>query len=426
MLDKRIIEKVLTEQMEEITTAKRSKFCPRDEELQVDLESELAQVVLGVRRSGKSIMCHNVLAKQPNTFAYADFDDERLLDIASEDLENVLEVLYKIYGTFSLLFLDEIQNVDGWYLFVNRLLRKKIHIVVTGSNAKLLSAELATHLTGRYEPITLYPFSFKEFCLYKNVDVRKLTTEAEGLRRAAFDTFLSQGGFPELMKVQNSTRYIGTLVQSILKRDVEKRYRIRHILAFENLAQHLLNVAPAIIDYKELSKIVGISSAHTTENYVKYLSDAFLIRLLHKYSPKSKQRIVDSKVYAVDVALMSEREESLSGENLGWRLETMVYIELLRRNAPLEQDIFYYKKRPKTEEADFVVCRKNRVLQIIQVSYDISNEKTRNREIKGLIAAAQATKCENLLLITDHERADIHERGYSIAIRPAYEWMLDK
>jgi uncharacterized protein len=426
MLDKRQIEKVLTEQLDELEKLKNLGLCPRDEEAQVDFGSELAQVVIGVRRSGKSILCHNVLMKLGEKFAYADFDDERFLDMTSDDLDNVLEVLYKINGEFNVLFLDEIQNVEGWYLFVNRLLRKKMRVIITGSNAKLLSAELATHLTGRHEPITLYPFSFKEFCMYKNVDTNKLTTAAEGFRRAAFDEYLIQGGFPELMKVKNNTRYIGTLVDNILKRDIEKRYKIRFKLAFENLAQHLLNIAPAIIDYPELSKIIGIGSTHTTENYVKYLNEAFMIRLLHKYSAKSKQRIVDNKVYAVDVALMSEREDALVGDNLGWRLETLVYIELLRRNTPLEQDIFYYKKRPKTEEADFVVCKKNKVLQVIQVSYDISEDKTRKREINGLIAAAKGTKCDNLLLITDHERGDIEEQGYKIAIRPAYDWMLEK
>ena len=277
-----------------------------------------------------------------------------------------------------------------------------------------------------HEPIVLYPFSFKEFCLYKKVDISRLTTLAEGIRRAAFDEYLGQGGFPELMHIQNHTKYIGTLVDNILKQDIEKRYKIKYKLAFENLAQHLLNVSPANINFQGLSDTIGLKSIHTTENYVKYLSDAYLIRLLQKYSPKSKQRICDGKVYTVDVALMSERVGALAGDNFGWRLETLVYIELLRRNTPLEQDVFYYKKRPKTEECDFVVCKKNKVLQAIQVSYDISGAQTRKREINGLIAAAKGTKCTDLLLITDHERADIDEQGYKIAIRPAYEWMLEK
>ena len=426
MIDKRVIEKVLTEQLEELDALRNSSLCPRREESQVDFDSGLAQVVIGVRRSGKSILCHNVLMKLEEKFAYADFDDERFRDMKSDDRDNVLEVLYKINGNFNVLLLDEIQNVDGWHLFVNRLLRKKMRIMITGSNAKLLSSELATFLTGRHEPIELYPFSFKEFCLYKKIDTGKLTTLAEGLRRAAFDEYLNQGGFPELMKVKNSSKYIGTLVDDILKRDIENRYKIRYKLAFENIAHHLLNTAPANIDFTELTKIVGLKSVHTTENYVKYLREAYLIRLLQKYSTKSKQRICDSKVYPVDVALMSERKGALAGENFGWRLETLVYIELLRRNTPLERDIFYYKKRPKTEECDFLVCKKNKVLQAIQVSFDISENKTYRRETGGLIAAARGTGCTDLLLITDHEHADIEEQGFKIAIRPAYEWMLEE
>jgi uncharacterized protein len=426
MIDKRTIEKVLTEQLEELAVLKESSLCPRDEESQVDFDSGLAQVVIGVRRSGKSILCHNVLMKLGEKFAYADFDDERFKDLTSDDLDNVLEVLYKINGDFKVLLLDEIQNVDGWHLFVNRLLRKKMRIMITGSNAKLLSAELATYLTGRHEPIVLYPFSFKEFCLYKKVDTDKMTTSAEGFRRAAFDEYMQQGGFPELMKIKNHTKYIGTLVDNILKRDIEKRYKIKYRLAFENIAQHLLNVSPATMDFTELSNLVGLKSVHTTENYVKYLNEAYLIKLLQKYSPKSKKRIYDNKVYTIDVALMSEREGTLAGDNLGWRLETLVYIELLRRKTPLEQDVFYYKKRPESEECDFVVCKKNKVLQAIQVCYDITEDKTCKREINGLISAAKGTKCTDLLLITDHERADIEGQGYKIAIRPAYEWMLEK
>ena len=160
MIDKRIAEQVLSEQYEEIAKLQDIKLCSRKEEEQVDLDSNLAQVVIGVRRSGKSTLCYNVLKAADDKFAYVNFDDERFVDLQTADLNVVLEVLYKIYGDFKYLFLDEIQNVDGWHLFVNRLLRQRMHIIITGSNAKLLSGELATHLTGRNDQIELYPFSF--------------------------------------------------------------------------------------------------------------------------------------------------------------------------------------------------------------------------------------------------------------------------
>ena len=187
MVDKRIIEQVIAEQLEELKALQNIKLCHRKEESQVDLDSNLAQVVIGVRRSGKSTLCYNVLKPHAKNFAYVNFDDERFEKLKTEDLNIVLEVLYKIYGNFTYIFLDEIQNIAGWHLFVNRLLRQKMHILVTGSNAKLLSGELATHLTGRNEQIELFPFSFTDFCICKNIDTISYTTKAIASRRNAFD-----------------------------------------------------------------------------------------------------------------------------------------------------------------------------------------------------------------------------------------------
>ena len=157
-----IIEKVLLEQQDELEGMRGDTLIHRPEEDKINLQSKLAQVVIGVRRSGKSTLCFNALEKAGVKYAYTNFDDDRLKNLNSEDLDKVLELLYKIYGQFDYLFLDEIQNVDGWHLFVNRLLRQKLHVVVTGSNSKLLSGELASHLTGRHHKIELFPFSFAD------------------------------------------------------------------------------------------------------------------------------------------------------------------------------------------------------------------------------------------------------------------------
>ena len=164
------IEKVLLEQQDELEALEGEVLIHRPEEDLINLKSKLAQVVIGVRRSGKSTLCFNALRTAGVHYAYANFDDERLADLETEDLDNVLQTLYKIYGKFEYLFLDEIQNVDGWPLFVNRLLRQKIHILITGSNAKLLSSELASHLTGRHHKIELFPFSFKDWCTIKELE----------------------------------------------------------------------------------------------------------------------------------------------------------------------------------------------------------------------------------------------------------------
>lgn len=202
-MDKRILETILADQAEELAQKSNLRFCHRKEEDLIDLNSTQAQVVIGVRRSGKSTLCYNALTRKGMKFAYVNFDDERLIHLTSEDLNDILEVLYKINGDFNYLFIDEIQNIPEWYLFVNRLLRRQMHIIITGSNAKLLSGELATHLTGRHHSITLYPFSFAEYCEIKNIDTKSRTTKAIATRRAVFDEYMKQGGFPELQFIDN-------------------------------------------------------------------------------------------------------------------------------------------------------------------------------------------------------------------------------
>ena len=416
------IEKVLLEQQDELEALEGEVLIHRPEEDLINLNSKLAQVVIGVRRSGKSTLCFNALRKAGVHYAYANFDDERLEELETKDLDNVLQTLYKIYGKFDYLFLDEIQNIDGWPLFVNRLLRQRIHIIITGSNAKLLSTELATHLTGRHHKIELFPFSFKDWCSIKDVEYTRLTTKNKGLLSKAYEEYFRQGGFPELISgEENPKEYISTLIDNIISQDIKKRYKIRNIDALKRLANHILNETPTLIVKETLQNIIGIKSERTLGNYLMYLNQTYLISTISKYSSRSRERARNEKSYAIDVAFMDKRENAFSGENLGWRLETIVYLELLRRKASTENDIYYYQGR--SAEADFVVCDGNKTLAVYQVSHDISNEKTRKREIKGCIAGAKATKCDNLFLITDHESEVIEEDGYTIQVIPIWEWL---
>ncbi len=414
------MEVVLSDQKEELRTIRETHLCPRREEQLVDLGSPQAQVVIGVRRCGKSTLCLQVLQHMGETFAYVDFDDERLEGMQTSQLNDMMEVLYKIYGDFHYIFLDEIQNVDGWPLFVNRLLRTKLHVVLTGSNAKLLSNDLATHLTGRSCEIPLYTFSFVEYCTVKEVNSQGLTTKEIARRRAAFDDYLLHGGFPELMFVKNERVYISNLVNNVLKRDIEQRYKISFTANFENMANHLLNVSPVIPAVSDLANTFGFKSLHTVRNYIDYLKQAYLLIGIKKYSAKSKMRVTQEKLYAVDVALMNKRENAFAGENLGWRLETVVLLHLIRKCNYEGWDVYYLRDR--SGECDFVVCDGNKVVQCIQVSYDISNEKTKRREINGLLLAYRQTKCKHLLLLTDHEFQEIEVDGVTIAIQPVYEW----
>lgn len=422
-MDKRILETILTDQVEELAMRGRTRFCRRLEEDLIDLKSPQAQVVIGVRRSGKSTLCYNALKNSGIKFAYVNFDDERLIHLTGDDLNDVLEVLYKINGDFEYLFIDEIQNIPEWYLFVNRLLRRQMHVIITGSNAKLLSGELATHLTGRHHTISLFPFSFAEYCEMKGVEVKPKTTRNIAMVRSAFDDYMKHGGFPELSLVNDEKSYIDNLVNNILTRDIEQRFKVLYTTAFEQMAHHLLNVSPSIIVEKNLQELFGLKSQHTVKNYLSYLKQAYLLVGLHKYSAKSRLRLVGEKVYPIDVALMNKRADAFAGENLGWRLETIVYMALLRKYKREGLDIYYYSDR--TCECDFVVCNDRKAVLAVQVSYNVSSHKTKKREISGLVKAAEKTGCSNLLLLTDHNEESLVVDGYEITVRPVYDYLLN-
>ena len=422
-IDKRALEIVLTDQQEELEARRYEKLCYRQELELIDLNSPQAQVVIGVRRSGKSTLCFQALEKAKVKYAYVDFDDERLAGLSPLQLNDILEVLYKIYGDFDYLFLDEIQNVEAWHLFVNRMLRKRMHIIITGSNAKLLSSELATHLSGRAKEINLYPFSFKEYCEMKDVDADKMSTKAIAFRRKAFDEYIRTGGFPELQSIADARTYVKNLIEDILKRDIEQRYKIAYKETFEQISYHLLNVSPTQVIISQLAEMFHIKSEHTIKNYISYLRQAYILLGIKKFSTKSKLRLTQDKVYAIDVAMMNHRENAFAGENLGWRLETIVLLHLAKRCKMNGWDIYYLNER--NTECDFLVCDGNNVLQAIQVSYDITNEKTLRRELNGLLTANACTKCTDLLLLTDHDSTVITRNDLNINVMPAYEWCLN-
>lgn len=418
-------EQVLAEQREEVAGWAEADIIPRAEERLVRLDSDLAQVVLGVRRSGKSTLCHSVLRKSGRTFAYVDFDDERLAEATGRDLNVMLETLYKLYGDFQCLFLDEIQNIPEWYLFVNRLLRRGIRVLVTGSNAKLLGGELATHLTGRYNPIALLPFSFGEYCLAHGVDAGNPTTWAVGARRAALDAYLHDGAFPALARpgAPDAPKYLEALTNAILERDIRQRYHLRHAAPFRTLAHYLLDIAPTILNYAAIRNRLALScSPNTLAAYVFYLKQAYLLRGLLRWSPKSHLRLRGEKIYPVDVSLMSNRRDAFAGENLGWRLETVVFLELLRRASPKSDAVYYYQDA--RNEADFVVCHGRSPLAVVQVAYTLETPKVRARELRGAVAAAKAVGCQEAWVVTHHEREEITFGGLPIHIVPAHDWLI--
>lgn len=412
---------LFSDQKEELALHDPSLLCDRLEEGQLSVSSALAQVVIGVRRSGKSTLCEKFLRQQGVSFAYANFDDDRLIALQPSDFDNVLDALYQVYGDFKYLFLDEVQNIEGWQLFVNRMLRQKIHIFVTGSNSKLLSSELTTHLTGRHNRVELYPFSFAEYASVRGVELNALSTKNKALRKKALSEYLIEGGFPELLHEPNKRGYLESLLNAIIKEDIAKRFRLRHVEVLWRMATYLADNFCQEFVSVHLAELFGVSN-HTIENYYSYLKEAFLFLGVPKFSYKSRERATREKVYLVDIAFVAERSGTFSTENLGWRLENVVYIELMRRHRPRYADIFYY--REKQWEVDFVVAKGGVVEQLVQVSYDIGTEKTLNRELNALVKAAEKFHCTELLLINSDQEAEVERNGYLIRVIPAADWLV--
>lgn len=414
---------IVAELQQEFLNEEITGLCKRAEEQQIDLNSKLAQVVIGVRRSGKSTLCRKVLREAGVKAAYINFDDERLEDIHREDLNNILEAIYIVCGEVQYLMLDEVQNVDGWPLFVNRLLRQNMHLIVTGSNAKLLSNELITHLTGRHHKIELYPFSFDEYVSYKHLDTTSYTTKAQALCKSELNRYLIQGGFPELLSENDSQDYIMGLLDAIIKRDITKRFNVRYPEVLQRLATYLIDNFAQEYNATTLAEHFGVSD-HTIDTYCNYLQEAFLLLGIHKFSYKSKERLRGEKLYVVDNAFISNRLNTFSSENMGWRLENVVYIELLHRSGKRYADVFYYRDR--TFEIDFIVAKSGVVEELYQVCYDMTNDKTRKREISSLLQGAKKFHCNNLTIITFSQLETILQDGQTINILPASQWLLSK
>jgi predicted AAA+ superfamily ATPase len=420
-MDINTYKQVITDQRKEKNEIVASELTSRIEESFFEFDSPLAQIVIGVRRSGKSTLCHKILQQNNIEYAYVNFDDERLDRLKSKELNSILEALYMVYGEFKYLFCDEIQNVPAWFLFVNRLLRQKIRVFVTGSNSKLLSHELSTHLTGRYNQIELYPFSFSEILQYKNISLEDVSTTGVALRKAAFEEYMSQGGFPELFLVKNKKAYIKNLFNAIITRDIQQRFSVRYSETLRKMADYMTDTPATEINYKKLAETFSFGSMHTAEKYTGYLRQAYLLLGVQKFSFKSKQRIRNEKNYVIDMAFISVTQEGFSEKNFGSRLENIVCIELLRRRNRTLNDVYYYQNG---YEIDFALSSDNKVVELIQVSADISAVKTFNRETNALFRASDELRCNKLTLITLNENRIYSANGKTINIISILEWLL--
>jgi len=427
-MNKRMIKEIILDQTEEKKRILRSGRIIERENLGLwkqFVENELIKVTMGVRRSGKTVFTHLLLGGQD--YAFANFDDERLAFVGTEDLNYILEALYETYGDFEYLLLDEVQNVQGWELFVNRLQRRGINVFVTGSNANLLSRELSTHLTGRYIRMEIFPFSFREFLLWKGINKYQITTKARAMYKRYLEEYIMIGGFPEVVKSPElRNTYLPTLYSSIITRDIVARHNIRFVKTFREMAANIISNFSQIITYNKLKNVHGLKSVHTAKNYMDYLSEAYIVQIVEKYSQKPKE-IVNSpkKVYIVDSGLINSFSLSAT-ENKGRLIENLFFIELLRKKS-LDRDMeIYYWKDYQDREIDFVVRKGKKVEKLIQVTYATGKDEIEKREKKSLLKGSELLGCKSLTVITWDYEDEENTENRKIVYIPLWKWLLEK
>ena len=405
-------------QKKELEEKLREKYVHRDVPSVIST-SELIRVIIGPRRAGKSFFgMHQLVAD--HSFGFVNFDDERLVKV--KNFDEILETAFSVYQNPTFLLLDEIQNLPDWELIVNRLQRKGLHLIITGSNANLLSSELSTHLTGRHLPVNIFTFSFGEYLS----SFQNELTENEIKER--FNDFLINGGYPEpLMKSLNYREYLNVLFDSILFKDIVKRYRIRHAILLENLAVWLISNITTEFSLQSLSKQTQISSVHTVKKYLGYLEESFIFFTVSLFSFKiGEQQRANKKIYCYDNGFYMAKAFHFS-EDRGKLLENVIASELRKRCLYNGANLFYWKSNAK-EEVDFVVQQGIKVTQLIQVCWDTSNIKTREREVRALLKASKKLNCTQLMVISYDEEAREKFNWFGLSgeveFIPARKWLL--
>ncbi len=387
-------------------------------------ESDLVKVVIGPRRAGKSFFAaHLFKNKMP---AYINFDDENLTKL--KDYDDLIKELHSLYGGKKYLLFDEIQNLPNWELFVNKLHRRDYNVLLTGSNAKLLSKELAASLTGRHIPIEIFPFGFKEYLKAKNFSFKKeeiVFPETKGKLLNRLADYMTNGGFPELaVKNLEPKGYLDTLLDSLIFKDIVKRHKLRLPESIYDLEIFLLNNFASELSYRKLSNQLGFSSVATVQKYLKYLEEAYLIYILSRYSHKAGERLSGpKKAYLVDNGYIAAKAVQFSS-NSGKLMENLVFSELLKLGYKPNRDLFYYKTR-NGREVDFILREGLKIKTLVQVVYKIDELNAKAREIKALVEASGELQCDDLIILTwDYESVD-RQRGKEIKFTPIWKWLMN-
>jgi len=412
MIDIKQLEEIMLDQA--LVFKARETGMEREIDFDKFLKTKQITVISGVRRSGKSTLLRQI-SKKLSDFYYINFDDERLINFKVEDFNNLLIVWQKQFASKNIL-VDKIQNVQFWERFVRRIHDEGYKIFITGSNAKLLSSELSTHLTGRYFKIELYPFSFKETLLFRHVNLAKLTSKIKATIFKFFDNYLKNGGFPEYLKHQD-VEFIKRTYEDIVYRDIITRFGIRETKPFRQLANFLFTNFTKEANYNSLSNILGIKSAISVKNYIGFLEESYLVFELYRYDfSLKKQMASNKKIYIIDNGVRNNVAFYFS-EDRGRLLENTVFLELKRRGC----EIYYYKEK---NECDFIIKEKDKIVEAIQVTQKInhSNEK---REIDGLLSAMEQFSLKEGVLLTESEEEERKIGKKVIKFVPLWKWLLN-
>lgn len=389
------------------------------------VSSDLVTIITGVRRCGKSTLA--IALCMPDNFGYVNFEDERLR-INSEDLNKVIEALYDIKGkNLDTIIFDEIQNVEGWESFVSRFIGSK-KLIITGSNARLMSKELGTALTGRHVDFELFPFNFYEFLNYTGIKLSKneiYLSENKATLLKKLEEYLLKGGFP--IGIKNGSTYLLELYDDIIVRDILQRHNIRNINGAKEVLKYVSS-SSSEMSYSKLSRIFNNISSQTIAKWIRYGEDSYLIVKIERYSKKLKEQfLAPKKIYSIDTGITS----SISDENKnqkGKLMENLVAIELIRRNSYFNNkniEVNYWKDYGQ-KEVDFLLRTGNIVKELIQVSYIINVIDKSNREFNSLLKASDELKCNNLLIITWDQSGEVKFGEKKIILKPLYLWLLEK
>ena len=360
-----------------------------------------ALIISGMRRCGKStLLSQFISAYLDEAHVYLNFDSARLYSFEVQDFPLLDEVLNENQSQW--LIFDEIQIVDGWEMYARQKLDEGFKLVITGSNASLLSGDLGTKLTGRHIIKELFPFSFAEFCSF-----RKLSKDAE-----AFTRYLELGGFPAYLREENSDIHTA-LLDDIVYRDIAVRHNIRDVRSLKRLLVFLASNCSKLISANKLKQYMDVKSTATIVEYLNHFEESYLIQLVSKFSYSQKVQLVNPrKVYFIDNGLQQAITAGFS-KDLGRRLENAVFWELRRQGHTMH----YFNENGR--ECDFVVSRHDKVEQVIQVCQSIHAENVQ-REIQGLLGAMHFFKYETGTVITLDQEDVIYTDGKRIDVVPAY------